>query len=192
MTAQARPTPRAHAPSPLLLPSLVGEGGPQGGRLPFSQAPRRCGLKPSPVQIVSVKGGVGALSVSSPSSLQPGCVPSRSRGSSHPDRVTVSRGGGNKGCERPQPVRGRSELGAPDSMGCAYRRRQLTRKGAPGPQPHCTHPGRPWSGVPGGFQQLPPGLAPSAGGHKVRGGWEHRPAPHAFHNLTDGAMEQEG
>lgn len=89
--------PRAHTPAPsltilpLLLPSLVGEdGAPQGGRLLFSQAPRRCGFEPSLVQTGDVKGG--SRSAVHVFTLIPidRCVPSRSRGSSRPGRAPGS------------------------------------------------------------------------------------------------------
>lgn len=82
--------------------------------------------------------------------------------------------------EETEAEKGRAELGAPDSKACAYHRQREPLDPA-----HSTHPGR-------ALEQLLPGLAPSAGGHKVRRGWEHRPVPHTFHNPTDGAMEQEG
>lgn len=63
---------------------------------------------------------------------------------------------------------------------------------APGPQPHSAHPGGPGSSVPGWVQQLLPSPASPAGGHRAGGDEEHCPVPHTFHNLTDGAMEQEG
>lgn len=125
--------PRAHTPAPsltilpLLLPSLVGEDrAPQGGRFLFSQAPSRCGFEPSLVQTRDVKGGAGALSTSSPSSLQTGVCPAGHGGPHGPAGPQEAahrcafHGGGNRGCERLRPVRGRSELGAPDSKGCAY------------------------------------------------------------------------